>query len=404
MLEINDENLKGYLKININGRIDGITSNDLNKHIVDLIEAGNRNIILDFSNVIYISSIGLRVLIVNQQKLKSINGDLIIFGLTPAIKEILKMSGLLKILTFVEDLSQLNSTENNNISASKKSYTFDNANYEHIKKTSEKAEIKLVGNFNKIEDSSYEQSDLVVQNAKNVGLSIGFGAIGEDWDSAKSYLGESLTINNSLYFYPAIKKPAVDFMNFAPEFTDLQYSYLQNIQTLGKFSDYVSFDSRNEPIEIQKLLAQIAGLTGLDYFGFAIIAESKGIRGMNLKRIPINENKPNNNKSIFDSENFAEWVNFPIDHHDHHNIIAGAGFYIAKDKNRSQKELTIFGNESTFHLHAAIFEKSLLSYNIENFDDELNKIFAEFIPTKVQHILSNSLFSIGNLAIVGLEG
>lgn len=403
MIEINEENVGIYKKVNLIGRIDGLTSNEINKFITNLIELGNRNILLDFSGINYLSSVGLRILLVNQQKLKSVGGDLSIYGLTPQITDIFKMSGFLKIFTIISNIDELIKPIEEQNEVSKSSFDFELAKFEHINIGKEKSKVNLIGNFAKTETSEYSQTDLNVIEAKNTGLSIGFGAMGDDWEMLKMYFGESLTINNSLFYYPAVKKPAVDYMIYSPDFPDLKYGFLYNIQTNGKYNDFVSFESKNEPIEIQTLLGNIAETLKLDYYAFAIIAESKGIRGMNLKNIPINENKPTNNKPIFDNDNFANWVNFPVEAQDFNSIIAGAGFYLSKGKERSQKQLTIFGKESTFHLHSVIFDKSLIGFKVENFDEDFNKICNELAPTKVQHILTNSKFSIGNLAIIRLE-
>lgn len=403
MIEITEESVGIYKKVNLIGRIDGLTSNEINKFITNLIELGNRNILLDFNGINYLSSVGLRILLVNQQKLKSVGGDLSICGLTPQITDIFKMSGFLKIFTIINNIDELIKPIEENIELSKSSFESELAKFEHINVSTDISKVNLIGDFSKTETSDYKQDDLNIIDAKNTGLSIGFGAIGEDWDMLKLYFGECLTINNSLFYYPAVKKPAVDYMIYSPDFPDLKYGYLYNIQTNGKYNDFVSFESKNEPIEIQNLLNIISENLKLDYFAFAILAESKGIRGMNLKNIPINDNKPTNGKAIFENENFANWVNFPVESQDFNSIIAGAGFYLSKVKERNQKQLTVFGKESTFHLHSVIFDKSLIGFKVENFDEDFNKICNELSPNKVQHILTNSKFSIGNLAIIRLE-
>ncbi len=403
MIEINEESIGIYKKVNLAGRIDGLTSNDINKYLTNLIESGNRNIILDFREVNYLSSIGLRILLVNQQKLKSVGGDLGIYGLTPQIIDIFKMSGFLKIFTILETLNEVKIDDDAKPTTSKTQIENEFGKFEHINLKEQKSKVELIGDFTKTENSSFDENDLKIIDAKNTGLSIGFGAIGNEWEMLKSYFGESLTIGNSLFYYPAVKKPAVDFMNYSEDFHELKYGFLHNIQAKGNYSDYISFESNSNPIEIQSLLSQISEILKLDYFAFAVIAESKGIRGMNLRKIPITENRPTNNKSIFDNDNFADWVNFPVELQDFNCIIAGAGFYLSQKSERSQKQLTIFGKESNFHFHSVIFEKSLLGFNVDNFNEDFNKILNELAPTKVQHLLTNSLFSIGNLAIIGLE-
>ena len=85
------------LTLSIEGRIDTITSKDLDNEIND--EFGNFNsLIIDFTDLEYISSAGLRVLIATQKKLKSENIPFVIKNLNDAVGEIFRMSGFNKIL------------------------------------------------------------------------------------------------------------------------------------------------------------------------------------------------------------------------------------------------------------------------------------------------------------------
>ena len=94
--------LKNYngkeLTLFIVGRIDTITSQDLENQIND--EMGKfDSLILDFNDLEYISSAGLRVLIAAQKKLKQDEIPMSIKNVNDAISEIFRMSGFDKILT-----------------------------------------------------------------------------------------------------------------------------------------------------------------------------------------------------------------------------------------------------------------------------------------------------------------
>lgn len=85
------------LTLYVEGRIDTITSQDLDKEINA--EIGNfDSLILDFANLEYISSAGLRVLIATQKKLKPENISFIIKNVNDIVNEIFRMSGFDKIL------------------------------------------------------------------------------------------------------------------------------------------------------------------------------------------------------------------------------------------------------------------------------------------------------------------
>ena len=82
----------------IEGRIDTITSQELEKEIND--ELGNfESLTLDLNDLKYISSAGLRVLIVTQKKLDSDNIPFTIINVNGTVREIFEMSGFDKIFT-----------------------------------------------------------------------------------------------------------------------------------------------------------------------------------------------------------------------------------------------------------------------------------------------------------------
>ena len=85
------------LTLTVEGRIDTITSKELEEGITA--EIGNfDSLILDFADLEYISSAGLRVLISTQKKLKADNIPMTIKNVNDSVREIFRMSGFDKIL------------------------------------------------------------------------------------------------------------------------------------------------------------------------------------------------------------------------------------------------------------------------------------------------------------------
>lgn len=403
MLEITEYSIASTHITKLTGRLDGVNSEEINKYIITLLDKGIRSVILDFSDVNYISSAGLRVLLINQKKISSAGGEIAIYKVTPNIKEVFKLSGFLRIFREIENDNEFQTVENNVESQTKSSVEFENLSLEILKVGDSSGKIEPIGNSGKIETSSYDKTDVINLPAKEIENAFGFAAIGDDWDSIKDYFGESFVLNNNLFVYPAVKRPAVDFMIYSPAMTDTVYSFLNGFKLSGSPSVILSFRMKKTFVEVQDLLDSISKALNLKAFGFTIIAESKGLRGMNLKKVPITENKPLNGKNIFDNGNFSDWVNFPVDCDDFNSVIAGVGFYADSDKKQLPVYSTILPSESRFHLHSGIFEKTLLNFKSETFDNDLSQILNELEAKKVQHILGGSVLSMGTLAIIGME-
>jgi anti-sigma B factor antagonist len=98
-LDITTQNREGATIVSVNGRIDTATAPALEQAINKEIEAGGRKVLLNFSQVSYISSGGLRVLLATAKKLKNPGDRFGICGLSPDVLKILKLAGFTSIFS-----------------------------------------------------------------------------------------------------------------------------------------------------------------------------------------------------------------------------------------------------------------------------------------------------------------
>ena len=96
-MEISKKYDEMELTLSVKGRIDTITSKELESQISE--EIGNfDSLIMDFTDLEYISSAGLRVMIATHKKLNADGIPFVIKNVTDAVREIFRMSGFDKIL------------------------------------------------------------------------------------------------------------------------------------------------------------------------------------------------------------------------------------------------------------------------------------------------------------------
>lgn len=79
------------------GRLDNATAQELEKTALDQLERGVRNLIMDFSELEYINSAGLRVLVMCYQRLQPGGGHIAICGVRDYIAEVFDISGYNRI-------------------------------------------------------------------------------------------------------------------------------------------------------------------------------------------------------------------------------------------------------------------------------------------------------------------
>src|SRR5215469_6376528 len=84
--------------LKLQGRFDANWADLVAKTIETAIRAGNHDIDLDFGEVSYISSAGIRVLLKYSRQLKSARGTLRVVRATEAVLAVIRLSGLAEIL------------------------------------------------------------------------------------------------------------------------------------------------------------------------------------------------------------------------------------------------------------------------------------------------------------------
>jgi len=87
-----------------NGRLDTNNSPEAEKAISENIENGDTKIIIDFSKTDYISSAGLRVILITAKQLRQKSGTIVLCNANEQIHEVLEISGFLSLVKCVATL------------------------------------------------------------------------------------------------------------------------------------------------------------------------------------------------------------------------------------------------------------------------------------------------------------
>jgi len=88
-------------------RIDSLSSRDVESTLQNIIAGGARNIICDFTATKYISSAGLRVLLVVAKSLKKGGGQLLIVcAKTGYVYEVLETAGFTSMISVFESVAE----------------------------------------------------------------------------------------------------------------------------------------------------------------------------------------------------------------------------------------------------------------------------------------------------------
>lgn len=96
-LNINKVDENGTLTIGVEGSIDTLTASDFENKVLQALE-GVKKLILDFAKVEYVSSAGLRTIILLNEKMEEKDG-MTIKNINDEVKDVFEMTGFDELLT-----------------------------------------------------------------------------------------------------------------------------------------------------------------------------------------------------------------------------------------------------------------------------------------------------------------
>jgi len=92
-MTITSTHASGVLVLSVTGRLDAITSPEFEKTCQECIKTDSRKVVVDFENVEYISSAGLRAILLIGKTVQAGGGVLGFCGLRGTVKDVLEMAG-----------------------------------------------------------------------------------------------------------------------------------------------------------------------------------------------------------------------------------------------------------------------------------------------------------------------
>jgi anti-sigma B factor antagonist/stage II sporulation protein AA (anti-sigma F factor antagonist) len=96
------ENVQGdILILRFEGRLDALTTPDVEKLVLSHIYQGQRKLLFDFTSVDYISSAGMRMLLSTTRQLKVHSGKVVLHSIHRNVMDVFTMSGFDHVLDIV---------------------------------------------------------------------------------------------------------------------------------------------------------------------------------------------------------------------------------------------------------------------------------------------------------------
>lgn len=105
-MNLEQEHRDDILVLRPRGRLDSSSSPELERLLTEQLDAGSQRLVLDFSDLEYISSAGLRVVLLAGKKLRASKGKMVLVSLQDMVREVFDMSGFLALFAVADTLDE----------------------------------------------------------------------------------------------------------------------------------------------------------------------------------------------------------------------------------------------------------------------------------------------------------
>lgn len=103
-MEITKRKKENAMVVSVKGRMDAVSSSEFEKEMAELMTEGENHFVIDFGELDYISSAGIRSILLTVKKLKAKEGDLFLCALKDLVKEVFEISGFNAIIPIYESV------------------------------------------------------------------------------------------------------------------------------------------------------------------------------------------------------------------------------------------------------------------------------------------------------------
>jgi anti-anti-sigma factor len=303
-MEIIAKYVKNVPLLFLKGRFDALGANELEKEIAYLKAENLSTLILDFEQVDYLSSAGIRVLLALHKNLSTRGGSLELTSLSSFPLEVLEIAGFANIFNIranpkeaLEELVEVREKAKI-ISQWEKlpRYKQNGGIYTFLSGSKTPTWLELSGDISDILHAQCSKEDLFSRSFSANEYSIGLGALGKDSQGSLEALGEMIALKKIIAWLP-IQNPAVpDFLILKKDGKKIPGYALFDVELKGKFNQVVALEAEDQSrgIRLDHLyssLFRICREHSPDFrgvLGLVALANVVELYSGGIKELPIN--------------------------------------------------------------------------------------------------------------------
>jgi anti-anti-sigma factor len=111
MLTISSARQGDFLVVSLVGRVDASNSKELEEQCINFISNGETKMILDLTEVNYVSSAALRVFLLAAKRMSAVKGTVRLCGLSATLRDVFDISGFSKLFVITATVQEALASE-----------------------------------------------------------------------------------------------------------------------------------------------------------------------------------------------------------------------------------------------------------------------------------------------------
>ena len=361
-MQITTETNGELLELRVSGRLDNEWAGSLTSAIDEAVRLGSHSVVLNLQDVNYISSAGIGSLVRAHKQFQSIRGRFGIGAASPEVIEVIRLTGLTKML--VCDPTLLRGRTTASYSTMQPSFRVSaqaGMTYElYDVSPGSMLTCDVVGDARAMAHSAYRAEQCRSIEFPLATMGLGLGAFGRDFDDCANRFGEFMAVGGAAAQQPtnALAKP--DFQRLIGDFVP-SVQMLYGLKCCGVFPQLIRFERIEDEsrLTLSSLADQFLTLADTDLAGMVFVAESTGLIGATLRRSPTPTNDTASPR--LSHPEIRRWLSFTPERAFSHTLALVVGVASRGEPSGRAKPLAPLlrplapRSELHGHFHAAVF-------------------------------------------------
>jgi anti-anti-sigma factor len=282
-MEIVTQQLGDALEVKVKGRLDNYWTEHLRGNLEEVIRGGAHGIRLNLSEISFLSSAGVGLLVKFHTQLKGIGGSFVVTSPSERVKQVLDLCRLSTIL-----LAQAAPAAPSAHKTEVRRFSSPAGSFEVMDCAPGKALVcERIGDPGLLKGCRFGPADCQTVAFPPSAFGFGLGAFGNGFEDAQTRFGEFLAVGGSAAYLPTDGTNVPDFMVCSGKLVP-EMNVLYGLRCEGGFTHLMRFEtsSAEGPISLAELMRTALEISGAPAIGMVMVVESAGLVGAALRRSP----------------------------------------------------------------------------------------------------------------------